>query len=34
MKDHQVIIGTRQDATCAPELADSIAAIFTSASRR
>ena len=29
MKDHQVIIGTRQDATCAPELADSIAAIFT-----
>ena len=29
MKDHQVIIGTRQDATCAPELADSISAIFS-----
>ena len=29
MKDHQVIIGTRRDATCAPELADGIAEIFT-----
>jgi N-formylglutamate amidohydrolase len=29
MKDHQVIIGTRKDATCAPELADRIAEIFT-----
>jgi N-formylglutamate deformylase len=29
MKDHQVIIGTRQDATCAPELAATVAAIFT-----
>ena len=29
MKDHQVIIGTRQDATCAPELAAAVAAIFT-----
>ncbi len=29
MKDHQVIIGTRHDATCAPELATAIAAIFT-----
>jgi len=29
MKDHQVIIGTRQDATCAPQLAATIAAIFT-----
>src|SRR5574341_2497315 len=29
MKDHQVIIGTRQDATCAPELAATIAASFT-----
>ena len=29
MKDHQVIIGTRKDATCAPELADGIAEIFT-----
>jgi N-formylglutamate amidohydrolase len=28
MKDHQVIIGTRQDATCAPELAATVAAIF------
>lgn len=29
MKDHQVIIGTRQDATCAPQLAATMAAIFT-----
>jgi N-formylglutamate deformylase len=29
MKDHEVIIGTRQDATCAPELAACIAAVFT-----
>ncbi|MEK7701779.1 MAG: N-formylglutamate amidohydrolase [candidate division NC10 bacterium] len=29
MKDHQVIIGTRQDATCAPQLSATIAAIFT-----
>jgi formiminoglutamase len=29
MKDHQVIIGTRQNATCAPELAATVAAIFT-----
>ena len=29
MKDHQVIIGTRQDTTCAPQLAGTIAAIFT-----
>ena len=29
MKDHQVIIGTRQDATCAPRLAATVAAIFT-----
>ncbi len=29
MKDHQVIIGTRHDATCAPELAAAVAAIFT-----
>jgi formiminoglutamase len=29
MKDHQVIIGTRQDATCAPQLAATVAAIFT-----
>ncbi len=28
MEDHQVIIGTRQDATCAPELAATVAAIF------
>ena len=28
MKDHQVIIGTRHDATCAPELAATAAAIF------
>ena len=29
MKDHQVIIGTRHDATCAPELTATAAAIFT-----
>jgi len=29
MKDHQVIIGTRHDATCAPELVATVAAIFT-----
>ena len=29
MKDHQVIIGTRHAATCAPELAAAVAAIFT-----
>jgi N-formylglutamate amidohydrolase len=29
MKDHQVIIGTRHDATCAPALAAAAAAIFT-----
>jgi N-formylglutamate amidohydrolase len=29
MKDHQVIIGTRQDTTCAPQLSGTIAAIFT-----
>jgi N-formylglutamate amidohydrolase len=29
MKDHQVIIGTRHHTTCAPELATSVAAIFT-----
>ncbi len=29
MKDHQVIIGTRHHATCAPELAATVAAIFT-----
>ncbi len=29
MKDHQVIIGTRHDATCAPQLAETVAAIFT-----
>jgi N-formylglutamate deformylase len=29
MGDHQVIIGTRHDATCAPELAETVAAIFT-----
>ncbi len=28
MKDHQVIIGTRHDATCARELAATVAAIF------
>ena len=29
MKDHQVIIGTRHAATCAPPLAAAVAAIFT-----
>jgi N-formylglutamate amidohydrolase len=29
MKDHQVIIGTRHDATCAPQLAATVATIFT-----
>jgi N-formylglutamate deformylase len=29
MKDHQVIIGTRRAATCAPALAATVAAIFT-----
>jgi len=29
MKDHQVIIGTRHETTCAPELAATVAAIFT-----
>ena len=29
MKDHQVIIGTCHDATCAPVLASAVAAIFT-----
>ena len=29
MKDHQVIIGTRHDATCALPLAETVAAIFT-----
>ena len=29
MKDHQVIIGTRHEATCAPPLAAAVAAIFT-----
>jgi N-formylglutamate deformylase len=29
MKDHQVIIGTRHETTCAPELAAIVAAIFT-----
>jgi N-formylglutamate amidohydrolase len=29
MQDHQVIIGTRHDATCAPELAATVAAVFT-----
>jgi N-formylglutamate amidohydrolase len=29
MKEHQVIIGTRHEATCAPELAAAVAAIFT-----
>ena len=28
MKDHQIIIGTCKDAACAPELAETIAAIF------
>jgi N-formylglutamate amidohydrolase len=29
MKDHQVIIGTCHDATCALELSDAVAAVFT-----
>ncbi len=29
MKDHQVIIGTRHDATCAPYLVAAVAAVFT-----
>src|SRR5574341_1968762 len=29
MKDHQVIIGTRHEATCAPQLAAAVVAIFT-----
>jgi N-formylglutamate amidohydrolase len=29
MKEHQVIIGTRHHATCAPELAATVTAIFT-----
>jgi len=29
MKNHQVIIGTRHETTCAPELAATVAAIFT-----
>jgi len=29
MKDHQVIIGTRHDATCAPQIVATVAAIFT-----
>ena len=29
MQDHQVIIGTRHDATCAPELVAMVAAVFT-----
>jgi N-formylglutamate deformylase len=29
MTDHQVIIGTRHDATCAPELATAVAAVFS-----
>jgi len=29
MKDHQVIIGTRHETTCAPQLAATVAAIFT-----
>jgi N-formylglutamate deformylase len=29
MKDHQVIIGTRHDATCARDLAAAVAAVFT-----
>jgi N-formylglutamate deformylase len=29
MKDHQVIIGTRHDTTCAPELVATVASIFT-----
>ena len=29
MKDHQVIIGTRHDTTCAPQIAATVTAIFT-----
>ena len=29
MKNHEVIIGTRHDSTCAPQLAATVAAIFT-----
>ncbi|HSE05014.1 MAG TPA: N-formylglutamate amidohydrolase [Methylomirabilota bacterium] len=29
MKDHEVIIGTRHDATCAPQIAATVASIFT-----
>ena len=29
MQDHQIIIGTRHGATCAPEIATAVAAIFT-----
>jgi N-formylglutamate amidohydrolase len=29
MGDHQVIIGTRGNATCAPEIATTVAAVFT-----
>jgi N-formylglutamate amidohydrolase len=29
MKDHQVIIGTRRDATCAPQIVATVAEIFT-----
>jgi N-formylglutamate amidohydrolase len=29
MKDHQVIIGTRHDTTCAPQIVATVAAIFT-----
>ena len=29
MKDHEVIIGTRHDTTCAPQLAATVAEIFT-----
>ena len=29
MKHHEVIIGTRHDATCAPELAAAVGGIFT-----
>jgi N-formylglutamate amidohydrolase len=29
MKDHEVIIGTRHDATCAPQVAATVASIFT-----
>jgi N-formylglutamate amidohydrolase len=29
MKDHQVVIGTRHDATCAPQIVATVAGIFT-----